>query len=245
MAKPLKRSGWNQGIHAISATAKETVGALRILDDGRKFRYAKAGASALSAGKANAAAAVAAGVMNEACASAHAIGEYVITETITAGVAYTQDHFAGGFLQVNDATGEGHQYKITSSSAVTAAGTSITIVLEDPIRVALVAATSEFTLTPSPQQMVVETTTEENLPTGVAPVAVTAAYYFWNQTGGHALALIAGTPAVGEVLTLSGTSGALTGITTPLDVDIAYQAGILWGTAGVATEYKPVWLTLD
>ena len=110
---------------------------------------------------------------------------------------------------------------------------------------ALVASTSEFTLAHSPYMAVVTTTAEENLCVGVAPIPVTAAYYFWAQTGGPALAVVAGTPAVGTVLTLSGTAGALGAIATPLDVDVAYQVGIAWGTVGVAGESKPVFLTLD
>lgn len=231
-------------MYQISSTAKETVGTLRVLDDGRKFRYAKAGTSALAAGKLNVAAVVGATVMNEACASAHAIGENVFTETITAGTAYAEDYFAGGFLQINDATGEGHQYEIDSSTAVSAAGTSITLSLRSPIRVALVAATSEFTLVHNPQMAVVESTTEESLPTGIAPVVVTASYYFWNQVAGEACALVAGTPAVGSMLTISATAGALAAINATLDIDQPICA-IAFGTVGVAGEYKPVKIMLD
>jgi len=229
------------------ATAKEQIGALRILDDGRKFRYSKIGASAITVGKACAAAQIGATVMNEACASAHAIGDYIITETITAGTAFDADYFAGGFLSINDATGEGHQYKIKHNTAVSAAGTSITIELEDPIRVALVASTSEFTLIHSPWMAVVETTAEENVFAGVTPIGFTAGYYGWLQTGGVCTCLSEATAAVavGAVMTLSATSGALQAITTPLDIDVAYQVGVAYGTAGVDGEYKPVYLTWD
>lgn len=243
MAKPQKRTGFAQGIFAQSSTRKEEVGTLRILRDGRKFRYCKNGAGALVAGHLNAAAAIAADVMDEACAFVHAIGDMIFSETITSAT-YEEDYFAGGYLQINDATGEGHQYKILSSTAV-AAGTSIILTLEDPIRVALAVTTSQFTISHSPYMAVIETTTEENLPIGVAPIAVTIAYYFWNQTGGPALGLIAGTPAVGTVLTLGAVAGAFAAIATALDVDVAYQAAIAWGTVGVDTEYKPVMLTLD
>jgi hypothetical protein len=217
---PLKRTGFQQGLLDISATKKEIVGTLRITKDGRKFRYAKAGASALAAGKANIVAAGDAEVYNEACANAHAIGDMNIVETITAGVAHEENKFAGGYFAVNDATGEGHQYLINSSSVVTAAGTSITLGLSDPIRVALVAATSEFTLIPNPQYGVAESAVEENMMAGVAPRVVTASYYFWNQTGGPCLVLGAGTPAVGTVMTLGGTAGSMTGIATPLDCPV-------------------------
>lgn len=244
MTRPIKKAGFRQGVMEISAEKKEELGTLRITRDGRKFRYAKAGASALSAGKMGVAPAIDAEVMNEACAYAHAIGDYTFTETITAGVAFAENFFAGGFLQINDATGEGYQYMIESSTAVTATGTSITISLYDPIKVALVASTSEFTLAASTLQGVTESTTEENLPVGIAPVAVTAAYYYWIQTGGEALALVAGTPAVGSMLTLSSTAGALAAINATLDIDQPIVA-ISWGTVGVAGEYKPVKLMLD
>ena len=236
MSAPLKRAGFTQPLYAISSTAKETVGTLRITKDGRKFRYAKAGTSALAAGKANIAAAIAADVMNEATANAHSIGDLTFSETITgAAAAYPQDFFAGGYLQINDDTSEGHQYLINSSSAVALAGTSIVLGLSDPLRVAMVAAGSEFTIAHNPQMGVTESTTEENLMTGVAPRVVTASYYFWNQTGGPALVLVAGTPAV----------GAMAAIATPLDIDIAQCYGIAWGTAGIAGEYKPVFLMID
>lgn len=246
MAKPMKRSGWNQGILTVSATQKESLGALRILQDGRKFRYAKAGSSALSAGNANAAAAIAAAVLNQACASAHSQGDYTVTETITApGAAIAENYFADGFLAINDADGEGHHYKIVASTPVSATGTSITVVLEDPLRTALVAAASEFTLVHNPEMEVVETTTEESLFTGVAPVAVPAGYFFWNQTGGMASVLTSGTPAIGTVLTLSSTSGALQAIATPLAIDAAYCVGVAALTVGVNGEYKPVDLRWD
>jgi len=245
MTRPLKKAGFSQGIYAINATQKEELGTMRILSDGRIFRYAKAGASALAAGKMGVAPAIAADVMNEACANAHAIGDYVIEETITSAAAdYAENHFQGGYLQINDATGEGHQYKIQSSTAVATGGTSICLTLEDPIRVALVAATSEFTIAKSPWQGVTESTTEESLPVGIAPRVVTAAYYYWAQTHGPALALVAGTPAVGSMLTLSSTAGALAAINATLDIDQPICA-ISWGTVGVSGEYKPVFLRID
>lgn len=245
MGFPMKRTGFAQPLLAESATAKEMLGTLRITRDGRKFRYAKASTSALSAGKANIVAAFAAEVMNEACANAHDIGDQIIEETITAGVAHAENKFRGGYFAINDATGEGHQYLITSSSAVTAAGTAIFLGLADPIRVALEAATSEFTIVPNPQWGVAESAVEENMMAGVAPIAVTANYYFWNQTGGPATVLVTGTPAVGTVMTLGGTAGAMAGIQTPLDVDIAQSYGVLFGTVAVSGEYKQVFLTID
>ena len=240
MTRPFKKAGFQQGVYQISSTAKETVGTLRILADGRKLRYAKAGASALAAGKMSVAAAVAAAVTNKAC-PATAIGEKVLTLTI-ASATYAEDYFKGGAMHINDAAGEGYAYPIAGSSAVTA-GTSITVTLEEGIKVALTTS-SEFTLVHSPWMATVESSTEENLPVGIPVVAVTAEYYYWAQTGGPAIALYAGNNAVGSMLTLSSTAGALAAINSTLDVDQPICA-VAWGTVGVSTEYKPVFLKID
>lgn len=241
--KPMKRAGFQQSVFAQSSTKKEEVGALRILRDGRKFRYAKAGASNLAAGKLAVAAAVNAAVMNEACTAVHAIGDVVFTETITAGVVWAENYFAGGYLHINDGTGEGHQYKIISSSAVAIAGTSITLMLDEPIRVATAgSAASEFSIIHSPWMAAVESTTL-GCPVGVTPIVVTATYYYWAQTGGPSICLSGNTDAVGKPLYQSTTTA---GMVAGLDAASYYpQIGIALGTAGVSGEYKPVMLSLD
>lgn len=240
MTSPMKRSGFSQGIYEISSTAKEKVGTKRILADGRVFRYAKAGSSSLAAGKMSVAAAVAADVTNKTAVAA-AVGTKVLTLTI-ASATYAEDYFRGGALHINDADGEGYAYPIANSSAV-AAGTSIVITLEEGIKVALTTS-SEFTLVQSPWMATVESTTEENLPVGIPPVAVTAAYYYWSHTAGPAICLVAGTPAVGSMMTLSATAGAVAAINATLDIDQPI-IGIHWGTVGVAGEYKPIMLSID
>jgi hypothetical protein len=239
--KPQKRTGFQQGVFAQSSTMKEEVGTLRVLRDGRKFRYAKAGASALGAGKLAVAAAVAADVMNEACTAVHAIGDTIFAETITSAT-YVENYFAGGYLQINDGTGEGHQYKINSSTAVTA-GTAIILQLDEPIRVATAGTSaSEFSIVHSPWRATVESATL-GLPVGITPMAVTAAYYYWAQTGGPALALSGNSDAVGKPLYQStSTAGALSGADS---ASYYPEVAIALGTVGVATEYKPVFLTLD
>jgi len=239
MSKPEKRSGFSQGIMQTSSTAKENVGTRRTLADGRVFYYAKAGASALSAGKMSQAAAVAAAVTNKT-ATAASIGDTMLTLTITSAT-YAEDYFKGGFLHINDATGEGYQYPIIASTAV-AASTSITLTLGEPIQVALTAS-SEFTLVHSPFMATVETTTVESVYVGIPPVAVAANYYYWSQVKGPAICWETGTPAVGTMLTGSTSAGAVAAINSTLDIDQPI-IGVQLGTVGVATEYKPVLLNL-
>lgn len=244
-SQPQKRTGFQQGIYDISSTKKEEIGTLRVLRDGRKFRYAQAGAGALSAGKLNIAPASDAEVIDENCASAHAIGDMIIQETITAGVIHPEDNFTGGFFQVTDGTGEGHQYEIMSSSAVAVGGTTILLALANPIRVALVKTTTQFSLILPPHRSVVESAVEENMPAGIAPVAVTALYYFWDQTGGVATALGSDTSAIGTSLVIGATAGSVKAVPTPLDVDMAYSLGVVYGTAMVIGEYTQIFMTLD
>ena len=242
MTKPMKKTGFRQGIYEISASKKEALGTKRVTQDGRVFRYCQAGSSALSAGKMTVAAQVAAAVTNKAGVVA-LVGARQLTLAI-ASATYAENFFAGGFLQINDANGEGHQYAIESSSAV-AAGTSIVIGLEDPLRVDMAVA-SEFTLVHSPWMGTVESAVEENIPTGVSPVPVTANYYYWSQTGGVALALASGSNAVGSNLTLGATAGALLTISATIGTTITQPiVGYALGTVGVDTEYKPVFLTMD
>lgn len=240
---PIKRSGFAQGLRQTSATAKEQVGTLRITQDGRKFRYARAGASALAAGKMNQMATQAAAVVNEAgVAAAVAVGTRTLTLTITSATI-AEDYFKGGQLQINDATGEGYYYDIESSTAVTA-GTEISITLSDGIAVAL-DTTTEFTLAHNPYMAVVEAAVEENMATGVPLVAVPANYYFWSQTGGMACCLTTATPAVGTGLILSATvAGSLDDQVTALDVDEPVCA-LCIGAAGRAGEYCTVDIRID
>lgn len=239
----MKMRGFNQGLYEISSTAKHKVGTKRIAENGDVFRYAQAGASALSAGKMGVAAQIDAAHLDEAGCSATAVGTKVVTLTVTAGTAIAENQLRGGYLTINDAAGEGIDYPIASNTAVSATGTSITLDLEVGIKVALTTS-SEFTLVHSPWMGVTESTTEENFPVGVPLVAVTATYFYWAKTRGVKSCLIAGTPAVGSMLTLSSTAGAVTAINATLDIDQPIL-GIMYGCAGVATEYRPVFLMID
>lgn len=242
MATGSLKSAFSQDYMASSATQMEELGTLRILRDGRKFRYVQADSSGLAAGKMCVAPAAVANHINKAVGAAYAIGATQISLTVGA-TAVTADQYAEGFLQVNDATGEGYQYKIASNTACDASGTTI-IQLEEGLRVALVSATSEVSLLANMHKAVTQTDVEENVPVGVATCAIAASAYGWVQTGGQGICLVIGTPAVGSMLTLAATAGGVTAINATLDIDQPYCAQML-ATAGVTTEYKPVKLMID
>jgi hypothetical protein len=244
MTKPIKKAGFAQGIYEQSATAKETLGTLRITQDGRKFRYAKAGAADLACGNMGLSVVSNADHVDEAITAAVAIGSYTLDLTVTAGTALAENQLRGGYFQVNDATGQGQNYMIAGNSAISASATAIQIALDDPIRVAL-DTTSEFSLIQSPWWAVYESATGEAMVAGVAPIVVTTLYYYWAQTGGVACCLVAGTSAFGSNMCVStAIAGAITPATSGIDVDLPL-VGYICGVGGVDTEYAPAFLTID
>lgn len=236
MNEPMKTM-FSQGIHDQSATAKERVGALRIMEDGRKFRYCKNGAVALVAGIPTEAAAAVANHVNCAVAVAASVGDMSVSITVGA-TAVTADQYKDGYLQINDGAGEGLQYRISSHPAHAGSGTLV-VQLLDPIRVALTTAASKASLIYNPFSLVVAATGGSTAPTGIPPIAVTASYYFWSQTGGLGCAYVANGVALGQRLT--NGNGLLDVGADDVEPIVGYSVA----TAGVTTQYKPVMLTID
>lgn len=225
----MKIDGWAQGLYEISATKKERLGALRITDDGRKYRYCKAGASALVPGKMAAAPVVDLDFFDKAGIAA-AIGATELTVTIVnPAAAYAEDYFSDGSLVVRD---KWRKYAIEGSQAIAATvQTTVRLNLREPLHEAITTS-EETALVPSPYMAAVQNATDEMLPIGIPEVNVTAAYYFWAQTGGIGHCLVKGTPTVGTMLIPSATTGALQGIAysggSTYDPDVPYCA-IAWG----------------
>ena len=161
--------------------------------------------------------------------------------TITLGAtAATVNQYAEGYLIINDVDGEGIAYKIRSHPAADS-GATLTIELEDPIKVALTTS-SQASLTYNPyDNVVISATDQADLPIGIPNIAVTAAYYFWVQTGGVCSAWADEAYAKGAALTIgTGVAGQLEAV----DAAGEPQLGICHETA-VDTEYRSVFLTLD
>ena len=230
---------YNQGLFEESSTQKHPIGTRRPLEDGRVFVYAKNGSAALAAGKLCVAATVVANHVNISVAAAAAIGDKTVTVTLGATAA-TADQYKDGFMVVNDATGEGHQYKIRGHAAADASG-SLEVNLYDGIRVALTTS-SEVSLLKHPYDSVVISATDQaDLAVGIPPIAVTADYYFWIQTWGPCPALADETLTIGKLITIgTGVAGAVELYDAAAEqiVGVACQAG-------VDTEYRQVFLKIQ
>ena len=203
----MKNGAFAQSLFAQSVTQMEDLDTIRVETDGRVYAYAQAGASALAAGKIVQTAVATDNAHNEALSASQsaAIGDTSLTMTF--GGAVTASFFKDGYLWVNDATGEGHMYRVMDHPAGTA---DVKVQLKDPIRVALVASTSEVSLIQNRQALVVlaVAATLTGAPIGVPPIAVTASYYFWNQVKGPAAVLTAGTVVLGNQVCVLTTDGA-------------------------------------
>lgn len=204
----MKNRAYAQPIFSQSVTQKEELDTIRVTPDGRTYAYALAGASDLAAGKVVQTAVATDNAHNEALSASQsaAIGDYSLTMTF--GGAVTASFFKDGYLWVNDATGEAHMYRVDDHPAGTA---DVKVTLKDPIRVALVASTSEVSLIQNRQALVVlaVASTLTGCPIGVPPIPVTAGYYFWNQVKGPAAVLTAGTIVLGNSVCVLTTDGAV------------------------------------
>lgn len=228
-----------QDIAKVSSDALTNLGQVGVTPDGRIFRYAKAGGTALDPGKLCVAATVVANHENIAVASAAAVGATEVTVTLGATAA-TENQYAGGHLIINDAAGEGTAYLISGHPAADASA-SLVVSLAEPVRVALTTS-SEASLQKNPwDSVVISATDQADMPVGIPVVSIAASNYGWIQTGGVAAGLADETLAVGSELTIgSSVAGALEvvdAVAEPI-VGKAIQAG-------VDTEYRAVFLTLD
>jgi len=218
---------------------QHVLGTLLTLPDGRKYRYAQAGGSNLAVGKLGQGAAELTNHANMALGADVAIGgqSLSVTPGATAGAA---NLYSEGYASINAGTGLGHMYKVASNPAITAS-TAFTFKLAVPVKVALDDADTKVTLIPNPwKNVIVYPTTATGGAVGVAPVAVTASYYYWAQTGGVGTVLCDGNWTVGSRLSPSnGTAGAVeNGVEAQGFVGVAL-------TTGRTGEYMPILLTID
>ena len=182
----MKQRGFAQGIFATSATAKETPGTKRIGQSGKCYRYTKNGATELAAGVFVVSIALHANQKELPILQAEAIGTRNLTLTITAaGTVLAENDLRGGEFMINTGTGSGHSYEIESSTAVTAASTTISISLARGLVVAL-DTTSEFILVRNPFVGAIVSATPTLPLLGITPNVIPANHYFWVQRTGLA-----------------------------------------------------------
>jgi hypothetical protein len=230
--------------HATSTIQQHEVGFKYETDRGDIFRYAKAGASNISRGKLQVCPAPKTNHHNVAWASGGALGAKTVTVTLGATAA-TADEYAGGFLVVNDATGEGTRYRISGHPAADSAAT-LQVTLAEPIREAALVSGSEMELNHNPWNAVVEAAVEERQPAGIPLVNVTAGSYCWLMTRGVTGVLMGDSVNIGEELVShTSTAGSVDADSTTYGTGFAYYKIGKAKVAGTATEYNSVEVKID
>jgi len=197
-------SGTSQDTYSISATQNYLLGTIRELADGRRFRYAKAGASNITRALMQQSAALDTH-FSDITQTGHAqvAAATSITTLCTTGSAVAANYFAGGRLIVTTGTNLGDSYPIISS-ALESTDTLMDLVLGEPLRNAI-AATDKVTLIPNRwfNTIVVPVTTATGAAAGVPLVDVTAAYFYWAQTKGPCPIIV----DTGDTLVVGGKGG--------------------------------------
>ena len=228
-------------IRTDTATQEYTLGTKAVTTDGRAFRYMLCGSTALVAGKLYDGPISVANHTNLVVVLGTA-DTTAITVTL-GGTAVTKDQYSGGVAVVNDVTGQGFTYSIKSHPAQsnTTGDVIMTLDPDEPIVTALDTSSQVSLVHNLYNGLVIHATTEIGIAVGIANTQVTADQYGWIQTRGPIASLCNATTAIGLAVSASDTTNAGgtevgDGILCPVGYQIA---------AGVASEYNPVFLTID
>ncbi len=232
--------------HTLNSSARESIafGQRMEYDDGRKFRFAKAGATLVVADLIQGKAVVANDYTNMVVDTAAAVG--AVDLVFTASSSTAKDYYAEGWVHVNKSAAGvgGYIYRVKANGLfASASGKTITLESFDPLR-QIIAASDEIGVSPNAYNGAIQApiTTLTNRLVGVAVTPITSGNYGWLQTGGicavnAAVSLIVGNIAT-AVLAVAGRVGVAI-------VDIDQTAGIVLSVPDAAGEFAAIFLKLD
>lgn len=214
-----------------TATPEVEIGQTINGENGAKYVFVKAGATALVAGNLVQAPAEDTADQNIA-ATATAAGATSIT---TASMTVTANQYAGGYVVVTVTPGLATRYRIARHDAFTAA--AATFYLEEPIQVALTSS-SRLDFVPSPYNGVVAApTTLTSAVVGFAVNDISIGQYGWVQTAGVGVVTndAAGALTVGVALMPSSSVAGAVRLQTAGNMIVARAlTGIASGESGAA-----------
>jgi len=221
-----------QTIYEESSTQNYHCGTKLVYSDGRVFRYAKNGGTALTRAHMNTAEAAVANCVAETqsvSGTSADVGDLEITIDVTNASGITDNLYQDGTLFVESSTGIGDIYKVLACKLLTT--TTARILLETPIRTAWAAGTVISLVKNKWYEVDVMPTTAERSPAGINLIDVTANYFCWLQTGGYAPCIV----DTSETLVKGDNVGY------PATLDVAGCCGIMaadtdvvWGVVSVA-----------
>ncbi len=206
----------------------------------RKFRYAKAGVTALATGKLMQSVVPLAGHIDEVASGT--AGNYTINFTPN---TVTTDNLAAnelqdGYIHTNSGTGLGYMFRIMSHPAIVG-GVSGVLTLYDDIKVTL-ASTPKATVIHHPMQsVIIQPAAPTAMCCGVTVCAVTGSDYCWLQTWGPCAVLAVGTLVIKNAVVPGTTAG---GVMARIDFQIEPDVGIVIAV-NAATEYAAIDLRIS
>lgn len=223
-------------------------GTMLMTQDGRKYRYGLNGAVALVAGRVIQSEVPGANFDDILFASVPAIGDRSVTIT-TGATATTLDMFAGGYMVVQDDTGEGHTYLIEGNAAAATTSSCVITLAPPGIRLAPVGATTVLLVKHPTREMIIHPSPPTALVVGATGSAMAASVFGWIQSGGPAAVLFTGTAIIGEnavpSLTVDGSLDPYV-LSEAAPNTGAGQPVVAWvAEVAVTTEMSFVWLRID
>lgn len=191
---------WNTKLTANDSTAKEIIGAIRELADGRAFRYVKMTGGTCALGQVNT---IAAAVAISNLTSADGVGPDGATTTIItdSDASWTADAYVGYYYQTTTGgTGSTEPIKIVANTATT-------LTLEKSIATALAAGGTDDGEIVAPLGIAaIATANDLDQPvSGVGIGTLTQNYYGWLQIRGYA-AVLGDTLTEGESICPGGNA---------------------------------------
>lgn len=215
--------------------------------DGRFFRYSKASSAAIGAGR----------LTQLVPAHTNLRSDLDVAEAAEAGALYipvttpnnaqgdiVKDQFKGGYIFVMDNAGEGHLYTIESHEAVARNSRFDVPIMDDSLAVAVGTTTDVGLVEPFGKVQIHDQGGSKELMMGVAPVAVAANEYFWNQFRGLCTVLVNGTaPAVGEPVVADDSNDGAVERAGASDSRTP-QVGVFTGDTVSSAQFGLVYLTL-
>ncbi|KKM71569.1 hypothetical protein LCGC14_1429280 [marine sediment metagenome] len=163
------------------------LGARGYSPNGRIFRMARASTVALTVGQLVRKPENEIRYADMSVATAVGAGNTKFTLTMN-GPTIALDDYRDGTVYFNDGPNQGHSYAIVGNS-LTAANGTLTIDINTGLTIALTTSSKATIIKNRYDGVRVTEPSPVERTLGVVPVAVTASYYFWLQTGGPAIIL--------------------------------------------------------
>ena len=159
------------------------LGQLAVDEWGSKYRYVKAGGSALVTGNLLQEPVEDTNFRSMVVDTAAAIGDTVVSVTL-GGTAVTANMFDGGTLLVESSTGIGQLFRIVSHEVQSTTTGSCNFTLDRPLKIALTTSSNVSVRKNAYNGVIQYPTTATGGAVGGALYAMTASYHGWIQSGG-------------------------------------------------------------